>query len=107
MFVSVVGLTELGNAGVAPVSGASIAGVLFTNRRQHTFQILSIFHTQIGVCLDGLLIVILGLCLVNPFFPSDQDRIEGQTCRPLRRPLARSLVRPVRHPLASKPFKAF
>ena len=47
------------HAGVAQNFGNYIAGVLFTNR--HTFRILlCTFHPQIGVCLDGLLMTILG-----------------------------------------------
>ena len=95
------------HAGVTQTIGIYIAGV-FTNR--HTFRILFFtFHPQIGVCLHGVLMIIFGLCLVNPLPPSEQDKLEWPTCRTLRRPLACPLVRPLKRPLASKPafFKLF
>ena len=87
------------HAGVPETFGIYIAGVL--SQIDIPSESFSTFHQQIGVCLDGLLMILLGLCVVNPFTASGQDRIEGPTCRPLRRPLTR--------PLASKPafFKRF
>ena len=83
------------HAGVAETFGVYIAGVL-SQIDIPSESCFSTFHPQIGVCLDGLLMILLGLCVVNPFTASGQGRsIEGPACRPLRRPLAR--------PLASKP----
>ena len=90
------------HAGVAEAFGTYIAGVL-SQIDIPSESCFSTFHPQIGVCLDGLLMILLGLCVVNPLTASGQDRIEGPTCRPLRRPLARPLARPLRRPLASKP----
>ena len=96
------------HAGIAEALGTYIAGVLLRIDIPSE-SCLSTFHPQIGVCLDGLLMILLGHCVVNPFTASGQDRTEGPTCRPLRRPLARPVARPRRRPLASKPafFKAF
>ena len=37
----------------------------------------STFHPQNGACSDGLLMIILGLCLVNPFTAFRPRQVKG------------------------------
>ena len=53
------------------------------------------FHPQIGVCSDGLLMIMLEELFGQPVYCLPAKTFKGPTCRPLKRPL--------RRPLPSKP----
>ena len=96
------------HAGVAQSFGNYIAGVLFTNR--HTFRILlCTFHPQIGVCLDGLLMTILGLCLVNPFTAFRPRQVRRPYMPPTKAPTSAPTSAPTKAPTSvqTRIFKAF